>query len=73
MQSLRGFITAVQEGRFLLLTDNGQVRPIVLSHKASTEPQDLPQLKAAAVHVRVDCVASDHLIAAVAHRIEIEE
>ena len=73
MQSERGVITAVQEGRFRLLTDSGRVLLFVLSHKAVLEPQDLPQLQAAAVRVRVDCIASEHLIAAIAHHIEIEE
>ena len=73
MQSERGVITAVQEGRFRLLTDSGRVLLLVLSHKAVLEPQDLPQLQAAAIRVRVDCTASEHLIAAIVHHIEIEE
>ncbi|MBO0735430.1 MAG: hypothetical protein J2P48_02505 [Alphaproteobacteria bacterium] len=73
MHSVRGVITAVQEGRFRLLTDSGQVLLFVLSYKAATEPQDLPLLKITAAHVKVECVVSDRLIAAVAHRIQIEE
>jgi hypothetical protein len=73
MYSVRGVITAVQEGRFLLATDSGQVLPVVLSHRAAAEPQDLLQLKGRTVRVRVDCSPGKHLIAAVAHRIEVEE
>jgi hypothetical protein len=73
MQSERGVITAVQEGRFRLLTDDGRVLLLVLSRKASLEPQDLPELQAAAFRLRVHCTASEHLIAAIAHQIEIED
>jgi hypothetical protein len=47
--------------------------PFVLSHKASAEPQDLPPLAARAARVRVSYSESPHLIADVAHRVEIEE
>jgi hypothetical protein len=73
MHSVRGFVGAVQEGRFRLVTDDGRVMPFVLSHKASAEPQDLPPLVAKAVRVRVSYSESPHLIADVAHRVEIEE
>ena len=46
MHSVRGFVSAVQEGRFRLVTDDGRVMPFVLSHKAGAEPQDLPPLAA---------------------------
>ena len=66
-------MTAVQEGRFRLLTIASGAA-VSLFHKAALEPQDLSQLKATAVRVRVDCAASEHLIAQlVAYRIEIEE
>jgi hypothetical protein len=73
MRSIRGFVTAVQEGRFSLVAEDGRVLRFVLSHKAGAEPQDLPQLQAAAARVHVEYSDSQHLIAAVAHRIEIEE
>ena len=73
MRSVRGFVSAVQEGRFRLVTDDGRVMPFVLSHKASAEPQDLPPLAARTARVRVSYTDSPHLIADVAHRVEIEE
>jgi len=47
--------------------------PFVLSHKAAAEPQDLPPLAARAARVRVSYSESAHLIADVAHRVEIKE
>lgn len=73
MRSVRGFVTAVQEGRFSLVAEDGRVLRFVLSHKAGAEPQDLPQLQAASASVRVAYYEAGHLIAAVAHRIDIEE
>ncbi len=73
MQSVRGVISAVQEGRFQLVADDGHVIPFVLSHKAGAEPQDLPRLQAAAARIRVRYGGSPHLIAAVADSIEVEE
>jgi hypothetical protein len=73
MRSVRGFVGAVQEGRFRLVTDDGRVMPFVLSHKASAEPQDLPPLAARAARVRISYSESPHLIADIAHRVEIEE
>ena len=73
MHSVRGKVIAVQEGRFRLVTDNGRVMPFVLSHKASAEPQDLPPLAARTARVQVSYSESPHLIADVAHRVEIEE
>ena len=73
MHSVRGTVIAVQEGRFRLVTDSGRVMPFVLSHKASTEPQDLPPLAVRTARVRVSYSDSQHLIADVAHRVEIEE
>ena len=73
MRSVRGFVTAVQEGRFRLVAEDGSVVPFVLSHRAAAEPQDLPQLQATGAWVRVAYTAAPNLIAAVAHRIDIEE
>jgi hypothetical protein len=73
MRSVRGFVSAVQEGRFRLVADDGRVMPFVLSHKASAEPQDLPPLAARAARVRVSYSDGPHLIANVAHRVDIEE
>ena len=72
MRSVRGVIDAVQEGRFRLVTEDGHVVPFVLSHKAGTEPQDLPQLRNG-THVRVDFEGGGHLVALLARHIEIEE
>ena len=73
MHSVRGRVIAVQEGRFRLVTEDGRVMPFVLSHKASAEPQDLPPLAARPVRVRIAYSESPHLIADVAHRVDIEE
>ncbi|MGE5269476.1 MAG: hypothetical protein ACM3JG_07365 [Thiohalocapsa sp.] len=73
MKSVRGVVTAVQEGRFRLVAEDGKVLSFVLSHRAAAEPQDLPQLQEGAARVRVQYSDAPHLIAAVAHRIEIEE
>jgi hypothetical protein len=73
MRSVRGVISAVQEGRFRFVTDDGRIMPFVLSHKAGAEPQDLPPLQAAAARIRVDYEDSGHLIAVIADDVEIEE
>ena len=73
MHSVRGRVIAVQEGWFRLVTDSGRVLPFVLSHRAAAEPQDLPPLATRATRVRVSYRESPHLIASVAHRVEIEE
>jgi hypothetical protein len=73
MHSVRGRVSAVQEGRFHLVADDGRVIPFVLSHKASAEPQDLPPLAARAARVCVSYTESPDLIADVAQRVEIEE
>ena len=73
MRSVEGVISVVQEGRFQLVTDGGQVLPFMLSHKAAAEPQDLPPLQRAAARVRVDYTEAPHLICGVAHRIEVED
>ena len=73
MHSVRGTVISVQEGRFRLVTDNGRVMPFVLSHKAWAEPQDLPALAARTAQVQVSYSESLHLIAHVAHRVEIKE
>ena len=73
MRSVRGVVSAVQEGRFHLITDDGRVMPFVVSHKAEAEPQDLPPLAVRAARVRVAFSESPHLIANVAHSLKIEE
>jgi hypothetical protein len=73
MRSVRGFVTAVQEGRFRLVAEDGSVVPFVLSHRAAAEPQDLPRLQASGSCICVKYTTARHLIAAVAHRIDIEE
>jgi hypothetical protein len=73
MHSVRGFVSAVQEGRFHIVADDGRVMQFVMSHKAGAEPQDLPPLAAKTARVRVSYSESPHLIADVAHSVEIEE
>jgi hypothetical protein len=73
MRTAQGRITAVQEGRFLLVTPAGRVLQMMLSHRAAVEPQDLPPLEAAANRVRVEYRDSGHLIGGVVERIQVEE
>jgi hypothetical protein len=67
MQSAKGVITLVQEGRFTLFTDGGHVMHFLLAHDASLEPQDLPLLKRDQRRVRVDYTEPGRLVAHVAH------
>ncbi|MGD9613873.1 MAG: hypothetical protein AB7H90_01600 [Alphaproteobacteria bacterium] len=73
MPSVHGVVHAVQEGRFRLAAEDGRVLSFILSHKAGVEPQDLAPLAATGARVRIDYSDSPHVIASVAHRIEIEE
>jgi len=71
MQRVTGIITVVQESRFRMIGDDGSPRHFVLSHRAPLEPQDLPPLQRDQSRVAVHFTPSDHLIAGVAHDIEV--
>ena len=73
MRSLSGRIIGVQEGRFALATDDGRVLPLMLSRRATAEPQDLGPLFASGARVRVDYEDSPRLVSGVAHRILRED
>jgi hypothetical protein len=72
MACITGTVTVVHEGRFRLASDEGIVRQFVLSRDAALEPQDLPPLAARQARVRVYCNDSDHLIAGIVYRIELD-
>ena len=75
METADGIITVVQEGRFKLVTDTGRVMHFILAHDAAIEPEDLPPLAQAQTPVRVAYTKPkpDHLIAALAHRLDTRE
>ena len=73
METADGVITVVQEGRFKLVTDTGRVIHFMLAHDAAIEPEDLPPLAQAQTRVRVAYTRPDHLIAALAHRLDTRE
>jgi hypothetical protein len=73
VHSVRGFVNAVQEGRFQLATDDGRFLGFVLHHRASVEPQDLPALQRSRARIQVEYRDSGHLIAGIARRLHIEE
>ncbi len=71
MKSKTGTITVVQEGRFRLVGDDGVPKQFVLAHDAPLEPQDLPPLQRSQARVAVRYADSAHLVAGIAHDIEI--
>jgi len=71
MRQVTGTITVVQEGRFMLLSENGRGLLFLLHHAAPIEPQDLPALLRR--RVRVSYQASPRLIAGVAHNLAVVE
>jgi len=50
----RGHITVVQEGRFLLITDEGQGLVLTISSHGLTDVEELQRLKAARTHIEVE-------------------
>lgn len=68
---MTGTIILAQEGRFELLGDDGRATVIVLSHKASLQPQDLPALQHSQARVRVRTSPAPGLVAQVADDISV--
>lgn len=68
MQALSGKIVLAQEGRFRLVTPNGQSKLFVLAVDAPQEPQDLNSLVGASVRIAYSRLPGR--IAGLAHRIE---
>ena len=68
---MEGVVTIVQEGRFLLQTDNGAAHLIILSHRAAAEPDQLPALQHNQSRVRIVCEPAPGLIGFIARRVEV--
>ncbi|MBN8875535.1 MAG: hypothetical protein J0H67_22085 [Rhodospirillales bacterium] len=71
MQTLEGIVTVVQEGRFLLTTDDGRTQLLVLSYAAAAEPAQLAALQRAQSRVRVACTPAPDQIGWVARRVDL--
>jgi hypothetical protein len=69
MATARGRISAVQEGRFRLLTDGGQGLLLTLGHDASIDDAELEALHAGDAHVVVEYDGEPNLASGVARRI----
>jgi hypothetical protein len=67
MPTASGHITAVEEARFRLLTDDGHTLLLTLSRHAPLSGQDLCQLQQANSHVHVEYEGSPNLTSAIAH------
>ena len=70
MEILEGRVLLVQEGRFMLETDDGDHHLFILSHKAPLEPQQLPPLQHSQSRVRVSYARVPEVIAYTAHTVE---
>jgi hypothetical protein len=71
MKSLEGIVTVVQEGRFLLETDQGDSHLFVLSHSAPLEPAQLAPLQHRQARVRVSYTPGPHIVGMVAHQVRV--
>jgi hypothetical protein len=70
MPTISGYISAVQEGRFRLLTDDGRTFLLTLSHHAALDGQDLCGLQGSHDRVTVEFEGPPNLASAVAYRIQ---
>jgi hypothetical protein len=70
METLEGRVLLVQEGRFMLETDQGVRRLFILSHDAAVEAQQLPPLQRTQARIRVMFRPAPDMIAGTAHAIE---
>ncbi|MBN8925570.1 MAG: hypothetical protein BGO51_01520 [Rhodospirillales bacterium 69-11] len=73
MRTLEGIVTVVQEGRFLLTTDDGSTHLLILSHAAAAEPHQLAALQRAQSRVRATCRPAPDLIGWVVRRLDVLE
>ncbi len=70
MGKYSGRISIVQENRFLLEGERGGHKLFLLSHGSGLDPEDLRTFSRTQQTVSVDYSEPEHLIAAVAHRVE---
>ncbi len=68
----RGVITIVQEGRFRLVTGEGEGLLLTLAHDAAASPRDLCAWQAAATPVVVEYSGEPNLESGVAQRVSAE-
>jgi hypothetical protein len=73
MRMASGIIVLTQESRFRLVDSEGRGRMFLLSHKASIEPQDLPQLQRTQAPVTVRYSEAPDLVADLAHDIYLTD
>jgi hypothetical protein len=71
MKTLQGTVLLVQEGRFMLESDQGDSHLFILSHRAGLEPQQLPPLQHRQARVRVTYDEAPHLVGLTAYAVEI--
>lgn len=71
MRWIQGIVTIVQEGRFQLVDQDGVGHHFLLSHNASLEPEQLPQLQRDQSLVRVWLRRAPDVIGHVAARIDL--
>ena len=69
--SINGTILLVQEGRFIVETEQGESHLFILSRSAACEPQQLPE--ANGKRVRVTYSKAADLIGLVAHSVQLLE
>jgi hypothetical protein len=73
MNELTGRIVLAQEGRFLLEDELGRKRLFIVSNKSSLDPGQLQELMQTGVNLKVRYSEPEHLVAGVAHSIEIAD
>ncbi len=69
MRRVAGYVTAVQEVRFRLLTDDARGFLLTLYHGASVNGEDLRRFSLAHTHVSVDYEGEPNLSSGVAYRV----
>jgi hypothetical protein len=68
-QVSRGHIVLVQEGRFRLVTDDGQGLLLTLAHNANVDAQDLHRFQRERTSLEVHFTGEPNLVSGVAHDI----
>jgi formate dehydrogenase major subunit len=71
MPKLGGRVAVVQEGRFILEEDDGRHHLLIVSHDLAIDPEHLRALLRSRQRVTVSYSEPTHLVAAVAHAIEV--
>jgi hypothetical protein len=71
MAQMEGTVTIVQEQRFQLTDDEGVSHLFILSHGASTEPDQLADLQRRQARVRIRYSPASNLIGLVARAVDL--